>query len=419
MRLKIAELRKQRAELVAQSRALLDRVEKEKRELTAEEQSQWDKMQAEIDSLAQRIERIERQLELESEIVDDSLSGEAEFNQDEDEEEKEDEEERAHRRSYMRSILPEQRARMDARTQERREAFWSLMRGDRLSRAEARALGLVPDSAGGYTVPDEFVRQLVQKLEEENVMRQISTVRESISGDSLIPVEADIGDAQWTGEAQQYHESDVEFDRVTIGAHKLTRITKVSEELMQDSFLEIESYMAGVFGRAFGRAEERAMVIGDGSGKPTGIVGRSQQGIEVAAAAITGDDLIDLQHALRRPYRAGAVWLMHDSTVKLVRKLKDDNGQYIWEPGLKAGEPDRLLNAPVYVSDYMPTVEAGAKSILYGDFSYYWILVRKERVMQRLNEKYADTGQIGFRMYQRVDANLVLPEAVVHLVHGS
>src|SRR5690606_18156291 len=170
MRTKIAELRKQRVELVAQSRALLDRAEKEKRELTAEEQSQWDKMQAEIDSLAQRIERIERMLELESEIVDDSLSGEAEFNQDEDEED-EEEEERSRRRRDMRSIVPEERARMDARTQERREAFWSLMRGDRLSRAEARALGLVPDSAGGYTVPDEFVRQLVQKLEEENVMR--------------------------------------------------------------------------------------------------------------------------------------------------------------------------------------------------------------------------------------------------------
>lgn len=416
-KVKIAELRKARAERVAQARAILDRAEREKRELSPEEQAQFDALMSEVDSLRQRIERLEQLLELESEIItEDVTSSDGERAQSEEDE---DEEERARHRRRGAQILPEQRTLDRQRASEYRIAFWNLMAGKPVSRAEARALGLVPDSAGGYTVPDEFVRQLIQKLEDENVMRRICYVREGVTGEGQIPVEVDIGEAQWIGEAEEYPELDVEFGQVIVGAHKLGRITKVSEELMQDSFLAIEEYMANVFGRAFGRAEERAMVNGDGSGKPLGVVRSAQVGVTVAAAAVTGDDLIDLQHALRRPYRERASWLMEDSTLKAIRKLKDDQGQYIWQPGLREGEPDTLLGRPVYVSPYMPQMEAGAKSILFGDFSYYWILVRRERVMQRLNELYAARGQVGFRMYQRIDGRLVLPEAIVALQHGS
>src|SRR5690606_31886754 len=321
-KVKIAELRKARAERVAQARAILDRAEREKRELSPEEQAQFDALMSEVDSLRQRIERLEQLLELESEIItEDVISSDGERAQSE---EYEDEEERARHRRRGAQILPEQRTLDRQRASEYRAAFWNLMAGKPVSRAEARALGLVPDSAGGYTVPDEFVRQLIQKLEDENVMRRICYVREGVTGEGQIPVEVDIGE-------------------VIVGAHKLGRITKVSEELMQDSFLAIEEYMANVFGRAFGRAEERAMVNGDGSGKPLGVVRSAQVGVTVAAAAVTGDDLIDLQHALRRPYRERASWLMEDSTLKTIRKLKDDQGQYIWQPGLREGEPDTLL----------------------------------------------------------------------------
>lgn len=425
MRVKVAEMRKKRADLIARSRAFLDRVEG--RELTAEEEGQWQAMQAEIDDLGRRVERIERQLEIESEIIEPD-EDEPEFDPEdeedrEDDEDDEDEEEgqRSGRRRgrRFRGRIGERRGRRDSRARERREAFWKLMRGESLPAQELRALAIGTDTAGGYTVPDEFVRQLIKKLEDENVMRRLATVRQSESGESQIPVESDIGLATWTGENAAYTESDVTFGQVLIGAHKLSRITKVSEELLQDSYLSMEEYLADVFGRSFGRAEEAAFVAGTGAGRPSGVVQASQKGTDAAPTALAADDLFNLFHGLRRPYREAASFLMADTTALLVRKLKDETGQYLWQPGLQAGKPDTLIGRPVFISDHVPAVGEGAKAVLFGDFAHYWIVDRKGRTMQRLVERYADNGQVGFRMFQRVDGKLTLPEAVVHLIHGT
>ncbi len=131
-----------------------------------------------------------------------------------------------------------------------------------------------------------------------------------------------------------------------------------------------------------------------------------------SGTAIAADELIDLFHALKPPYRARATWLMHDSTVAAVRKLKDANNQYIWQPGLQAGQPDMLLGRPVRVSRYMPEIALDAKTVAFGDFSYYWIADRQSIGIQRLVELYAANGQVGFRMFTRVDGRLALAEAV-------
>jgi HK97 family phage major capsid protein len=190
---------------------------------------------------------------------------------------------------------------------------------------------------------------------------------------------------------------------------------KVSDELLQDSVFDIENYISAEFARRIGAAEEEAFITGDGSGKPTGLLHATLgagTGMTTAGNAVTADEVIDLVHSIKSVYRKKAVFLMNDSTIKAIRKLKSIEGQYLWQPGLKEGQPDTLLNYRIVTSPYMPEVAAGNKVILFGDFKSYWIADRQGRSFQRLNELFAVTGQVGFRATQRVDGRLVLPEAM-------
>ena len=162
-----------------------------------------------------------------------------------------------------------------------------------------------------------------------------------------------------------------------------------------------------------GRKEEEAFINGNGSAKPTGILQTAEVGITAAKAdAITADNLIDLFYSLKSPYRRNAVWVVNDSTVKAIRKLKDNNGQYIWQAALKDGDHDTLLGRPILTSPYMPEIGTGTKPVMFGDLSYYWIGDRQGVTFKRLNERYADMGQVGFLASKRVDGKLVLPEAI-------
>ena len=145
----------------------------------------------------------------------------------------------------------------------------------------------------------------------------------------------------------------------------------------------------------------------------TAVVGAENTGVTAASAtAITMDEVMDLYYSLRAPYRRNAVFIMNDSTIKAIRKLKNGNGDYLWQPSLTAGQPDTLLNRPVYTSSYMPAIAAGNKTILFGDLGYYWVADRQGRSFKRLNELYAATGQVGFLASERVDGKLILAEAV-------
>ena len=387
----IVELKQKRAKLIADARAILDKAEKEDRSLTAEELEQYNKIDAEIDRLGKEIEIEERQQAREREL--------------------EQLENRAHKPNPGGK---EERTGPRA-TEEYRNAFWKAMRHTRnaLYADEVRALQVGTDSEGGFLVPDEFERTLIQALEDQNIMRGLATVINTGSGDRIIPVVASHGTATWTGEEGAFTESDDVFSQITLGAHKVTTLMKVSEELLNDSAFNLEAYISSEYARRIGAAEEEAFINGNGSGKPTGLIVSAQVGKTTAANnAITFDELIDLYHSLKRPYRSRASWLMADSTAKVIRKLKDQDNQYLWQPSVTAGQPDMLLGRPVQISDYVPAIASQAKVIAFGDFKYYWIADRQGRVFQRLNELYAINGQVGFRAYQRVDGKLILPEAV-------
>ena len=297
-----------------------------------------------------------------------------------------------------------------------RKSFWNAMRQKVVRPEVMNALQVGTDSEGGYLVPDEFEHTLVEALQEENIFRKLAHIIQTASGDRKIPVVASKGTASWVDEEGSITESDDSFGQVSIGAYKLGTLIKVSNELLNDSVFPLEGYISKEFARRIGAQEEDSVFNGDGDGKPVGIfhsTGGAQVGVTAAStSAITADEIIDLFYSLGAPYRKKAVWVLNDATVKSIRKLKDGNGNYLWQPALTADTPDTLLGRPVYTSTSVPTIASGAKVIAFGDFSFYWIADRQGRIFKKLSELYATTDQTGFVATQRVDGKLILPEAI-------
>jgi len=294
-------------------------------------------------------------------------------------------------------------------------AFWNTMRVAP-GVVVKNALTLTPDTDGGYLVPDTFEKTLVQTLNDTMVIRRLAHVFKTASGSHKIPVLETKAKAAWTDEGETIAETSETFGQKNIGAHKLTALIKVSEELLHDSAFDLEAHFRSEFAARMGEAEEEAFITGDGTGKPYGIL-HDTEGAEVgvtaaSATAITADELIKLYYSLRGPYRANAVWILNDATVAQIRTLKDSNGQYTWQTGLKDGTPDTLLGKQVITTPYMPTVESGAKPIAFGDFRKYWIGDREGITFRRLNELYAANGQVGFLATKRLDARVVVPEGI-------
>ncbi len=389
---KILELREKRAQLWEDTKAFLDSKRNDSGMLSAEDTKTYDKMEADVVNMGKEIERLERQSVMDLELskpINTAIKNTPHVLFDE--------------------------TKKGRASNEYGQAFWKAMRNKNSYDAQ-NALQIGTDSEGGYLVPDEFERTLIQSLQEENIFRTLANVITTSSGDRKIPVVATKGTASWVDEEGQAQDSDDSFIQVSIGAYKLATMIKISEELLNDSVFNIEAYISKEFARRIGAKEEEAFFIGDGIGKPTGIfnaTGGAETGVTAASAtAITVDELMDLFYSLKSPYRKNAVFVMNDATVKAIRKLKDGQGQYLWQPSISAGQPDTILNRPVKTSAYVPTLGAGAKTIAFGDFGYYWIADRQGRSFQRLNELFAATGQVGFKGTQRVDGKLILPEAI-------
>ncbi|OJF16819.1 MAG: hypothetical protein A6D91_11010, partial [Bacillaceae bacterium G1] len=305
-------------------------------------------------------------------------------------------------------------------TEEYRRAFWNVLRAPRgmADPQEVRDLFKSSDGKGGYLAPEEFELELLRELGKTSVMRQIASVVQS-STDRRIPMVTEKPSFTYIGEKGTYGKTSMSFDVIHISAYKAGGIILVSEELLQDSYFDLEAEIRRQFVEAQSELEENSFINGDGVEKPTGVLVDAQKGVEAAASGITADDLIDLFYNVKRGYRQRGTWLMHDSTIRAIRKLKDNDGQYIWQPGIQAGEPDRILGRPVVTSDFMPEIAAGAKSVAFGDFSRYRIMDRLGITIQRLDELYAETGQVGFRCTFRNDGKLLLSEAVKYIQHAS
>ncbi len=387
------ELREKRNAVWERAKNFLDTHRNENGLLSAEDDATYEKMEKEIADYGKEIARLERQSALDAQLSQPISTP-----------------------ITSKPIAVVENEKTGKASDNYRKNFWNAMRQKNPLPETVNALQIGTDSEGGYLCPDEYEKTLVAALEEENIFRKLAKVIQTSSGDKKIPVVATKGTASWIDEEGAFEESDDSFGLLSIGAYKLGTMIKVSEELLNDSVFDLENYITNEFARRIGNKEEEAFLNGDGVGKPLGILastGGAETGVTAASAtAITADELIDLFYSLRAPYRKGATWIMNDLTVKAIRKLKDGNGQYLWQPSLTAGTPDMILGHALNTSTYMPELGAGAKSILFGDYSYYWIADRQGRSFKRLNELYAATGQVGFLASQRVDGKLILPEAI-------
>ena len=386
----ITEMRNKRAKLWNTMEGFLDTHRNDMGVLSAEDDATYAKMERDLDSMTNEIKRMERRDAIEAELnkpVNQPITETPE---------------------RAASLKPDKVGRA---SDAYKEDFDRHLRGKMLVH---NVLSEGTDADGGYLVPEDFERDIVTALEEENVIRSLAKVI-TTQHERKIPVATGHSTAQWTAENAAYTESNPTFGQKQIDAFKLTDLARVSVELLQDSAFDIEDYLMKEFARAFGIAEEEAFCVGTGTNQPTGIftANGGTVGVEAASAsAITADELISLVYTLKSPYRRNAKFLMNDATISAIRKLKDQNGAYLWQPSLQAGQPDRLLGYDLYTSPYVPTMAADALTVAFGDFKNYWIGDRAGRTVQRLNELYATNGQIGYVATERVDGKVILPEGI-------
>ena len=380
----ILELREKRNKAWEAAKAFLESHRTEKGTLTAEDDATYTQMEQEINDLGKEIARLERQEALEAELnrpVNQPLTSKPGSGR--------GEEPKTGRASdeYRKAML---------------DAFRSNFK--RVSNILQEGV----DADGGYLVPEEYDHRLIDTLSEENIMRRLATTI-TTSGEHKINIAATKPAASWIEEGGALTFGDATFSQILLDAHKLHVAIKVTEELLYDNAFNLEGYLLDQFGKALANAEEDAFLNGDGTGKPLGLFAATGGGpvAGTLTAAIKSDDMLDLVYALKRPYRKTASFIMNDKTLASLRKLKDNNGAYIWQPSYQAGEPDRVLGYAVHTSAYAPE-----DAIAFGDYKYYNIGDRGTRSFAELRELFAGNGMIGYVAKERVDGKLILPEAV-------
>lgn len=389
----ITEMRNKRKKLIETMDGFLDTHKTKNGTLSAEDDATYKTMEDEISELTNEIHRMERREAIEAELEKPVSKPIIE--------------------NPMNGRLDNSENKTGRAADSYKTAMLSALRSNFRNVSNVLQEGV--DADGGYLVPEEYDSRLIDGLEEENIIRKLGH-RITTSGERKINIAATKPAAAWIDEGEALTFSDATFSQINLDAHKLHVAVKVTEELLYDNAFQLENYIIKEFYKALANAEEDAFINGDGTGKPLGILaasGGAEVGVTAASAtAITADEVINLVYSLKRPYRKNAVFILNDQTIAALRKLKDGNGAYMWQPALVAGEPDKLLGYPVYTSAYMPTIEAGAKTIIFGDLSYYNIGDRGSRSFAELRELFAGNGMVGFVAKERVDGKLVLPEAI-------
>ena len=383
--MRVQELIEKRAKVWETAKNFVDTHEDKNGNLSAEDKETYSRMEAEIEELTNSIERQQRAERREQELskpVNSPITG----------------------KPYKDE--PQGEVKTGRASDEYKKAMLTALRSN--FRQVSNVLQEGVDADGGYLVPEEYDHRLIDVLTEENIMRGIAT-KITTSGEHKINIAATKPAAAWIEEGEALSFGDATFEQKILDAHKLHVAIKITEELLYDNAFGLENYIITEFGKALANAEEDAFLNGDGVGKPTGIFDKTKGGesIGTLTAALKSDDILDLIYKLKRPYRKNASFIMNDATLAQIRKLKDNNGQYLWQPSYQANEPDKILGYNIRTSAFAPT-----DAIAFGDYKYYNIGDRCSRSFKQLNELFAGNGMIGYVAKERVDGLLILPEAV-------
>ena len=411
--MKINELRNERARLIAEARGLVDLAENENRDFDAQETEKYDALMNEATSLRERLDRVEA-----------TQREAAELEQLEERAVAAKPEQRAE--AVLEGLRPEVRELVEGAVRARPEIATSEYRDNfrnYLKTGEARALQSAPDSSGGYMVPVDFIASLLEKVRDQVFVRQLATNYTLTTGDSVgrPTIETDMADADWTSEIGSVSEdSTLAFGKRELHPHDLTKLIKVSRKLLRASAINPETIVRDQMAYKFGVTEEKAFMTGNGAGQPLGVFTASDDGIATGRDVSTGntttaigaDNLFEVKYSLKGGYLGNARWVFHRDALKQIAKLKDGDGQYLWQPGIRDSVSDQLLGLPVVTSEFAPnTFTTGQYVGILGDFSYYWVATSLNLTVQRLVELYAATGQDGFLGRHAVDGMPIFGEA--------
>ncbi len=418
---KLRELLDKRNRLIAQMRAMMTTAEGESRGLTAEEQTNYDKIFAEADGIRQTIDNEQRLAALEAQ------GGEGNERREGSGDERQLREVRAidaadHR---YRVVAGEIRDESDRRalqyraTREYNDGFrhW-------IATGERRALDGTSGPGGGYTIaPVQFVQDLIKKVDDLVFIRARATVRTvtNAAGLGAVTLENDPADADWVAElATGNEDTAMSFGQRELKPYPSAKLAKVSNKLMRASGISVDGVLLQRLAYKFGITEEKAFLTGSGANQPLGIFTASGDGIDTSRDVATGntstsigfDGLISAKFSLKAPYLTNAIWGFHRDAVAQISKLKDTTNQYLWQPSTQLGQPDRILSLPVFMSEFIPnTFTTGLYVGFIGDISNYWIADALDMQVQRLVELYARTNQTGFIARRETDGQPVLAEA--------
>lgn len=397
-----------RALLVTEARAIVDLADKEERALTSEEEQKYDEILIDVGNLTKEIEREQKLLETEARLS----------------------------KATSEPIKPEGDKGADKEKEFRATAFRKFLKIGLpgLNVEEERALSSGVDAEGGYTIPpQEFVADLIKKVDDAVFIRQLATKYTLTKAKTLgFPsLEADPSDAEWTTELKTgSDDTTMSFGKREFTPNPFAKRIRISKDLINTSAIAIEDIVRDRFVHKYAVTEEKAYLTGNGTGKPLGLFVASANGIPTTrdvsedntTTSIKFDGLINAKYLLKAQYLARASWIFHRDALKQLAKLKYTDGKYIWEQSVQVGQPDRLLGKPLFMSEYAPnTFTAGLYVGIIGDFSFYWIVDSLDLEMQRLVELYAETNQIGYISRKKGDGMPVLAEAFarVQLASGS
>lgn len=413
---RLKELRQERGRLVEQMQGLVDKAANEKRALSTEEDAEWTRLDQAQEALKGQITREERQADLAREMAGVNGRSAAEL------------EGRAGRKPET----AEQRAEKEARYDEvfRRFITGGLAELDPEERAilrsrgramnpdeirELRAQGVATGGAGGFTVPQGFQRELEVAVKDYSGVMQAARILDTDAGNDLPwPMVNDTAQqGEQLGENTGAASQDVTFTSLTLKAYKYSsKIVPISIELLQDSAFNIDSEIAPLLGARIGRILNQRLTTGTGSSQPNGIVTAATLGVTLPVGnttSITYDGIIDLEHSVDPGYRkqGGCGYMLHDTTLKAVKKIKDSQNRPLWQAGLKEGQQDSFNGYPYWINQDMAVPAANAKTILFGMMKKYIVRRVREVFLVRFNEKYMDQLQIAVLAVARYDGNLL------------
>ena len=355
------------------------------RAFTAEEQQTFERVNAEFDAITARMKPLELALEQERAVAQfaDALKSDPAI--------------REAFTSELRSVLVE-------RDKPHTDIVFN-------GRELKRALSVGTPSAGGNTAPDQFLAELVQPLRNfASVLGAGARIITTSNGNEIpFPTLTSFGAAAAATEGQQLTGTDPTFGQASLKSYKFGDYRGVSRELIEDSVIDIEGLVTELIAENIGVLLGAKLAVGTGTNETTGLITASTAGVTGQTGkggAFSFDDLITLHYAVAAPYRVKGSWLFADSALATARKLKDNNGQYLWTPSIQVGEPDLILGKPVFTDANMASVATGARSVGFGDVSRYWVRFVNSIRVERSDQALFGSDQIAFRGVLRADGLL-------------